>query len=39
MHLWAWWMGAVAAWCALSAVVTPMVGAMLRDSRERGEGE
>lgn len=36
MHLWAWLVGAVVAWLALSAVVAPMVGRMMR---ERGEGE
>ncbi len=39
MHLWAWLVGAVVAWLALSAVVSPLAGRMLRESRERGEGE
>ena len=30
MHLWAWLVGAVVAWLALSAVVSPLAGSMLR---------
>ena len=38
MHLWVWAVGFVV-WVAAGFGVGPLMGAMLRESRERGEGE